>query len=297
VTAVIVLSDGRGRAEVHPQMGAAIGRYDFTMPNGEVVPIFQTAPSTGRGGPFALGMNLLAPFSNRISGGGFAHEGQFHRLGRNGHGPYPVHGNAFMLPWTVVAARENAVRLRLHSDGPGPFRYDAEVNYVLSDGTLNMRLAIVNRASGSLPYGAGFHPWFVRSPETRLAMATAGYWTETEDHLPHSYRRSAGDAELDFSSSRALPRGWLNTAFTGWNGEASLEWPDRALAVHISAPQPLRTVILYSLSATADFICVEPVSHSVDAHNRSEPGTARPQVLAPGATLVAATTITPHALT
>jgi aldose 1-epimerase len=293
---MIVLSDGLGRAEVHPQMGAAIGRYDFTMPNGEVVPIFQTATSAGREGPFALGMNPLAPFSNRISGGGFAHDGLFHRLERNGRGPYPVHGNAFMLPWTVAATQENAVLLQLRSDGPGPLRYDAEAGYSLSEGSLRMRLAIVNRASGSLPYGAGFHPWFVRSPETRLTMATAGYWTETEDHLPDSYRRSAGDAELDFSSSHALPDGWLNAAFTGWDGEATLVWPDRALAVRISAPEPLRTIILYSPSAAADFICVEPVSHSVDAHNRSEPGTAPPQILAPDATLVAEATITPYAL-
>jgi len=293
---VIVLSDGLARAEVHPAVGAAIGRYDYVMPNGDLVPIFQTAPSEGREGPFALGMNLLAPFSNRISGGGFVHEGQFHRLERNGRGPYPVHGNAFLLPWTMVERSKNNVLLQLNSDGPGPFRYNAAVEYALGDGGLHMRLAITNRAAGSLPYGAGFHPWFVRTPATRLTMVAAGYWTETEDHLPGTFRAMRGDAEFDFSTPRLLPNGWLNNAFTGWDGEATLSWPDRNLAVRITSPEPLTTVILHSPSATADFICVEPVSHSVDAHNRSEPGTAAPQVLAPGGTLVAQTTITAYAL-
>ena len=80
---MIVLDDGRARVAVHPDEGAAIGRYDVIDAASREQPILQTSPSTGRGGPFALGLNLLVPFSNRISGGGFWHEGTFHRLERN----------------------------------------------------------------------------------------------------------------------------------------------------------------------------------------------------------------------
>jgi aldose 1-epimerase len=55
-------------------------------------------------------------------------------------------------------------------------------------------------------------------------------------------------------------------------------------------------VILYSPSAAADYVCIEPVSHSVDAHNRTDAGTAPPQILAPGERLTASAAITPYAL-
>jgi aldose 1-epimerase len=294
---VIVLDDGHARAEVHPNLGAALGRYDVIVGDGRTLPIFQTSASAQRLGPFALGLNLLIPFSNRISGGGFRHDGTFHALERNAADPYPIHGNALWLPWIVRAAAENSVSLGLTSNGPGPFRYVAEVDYTLEAGALSVRLAVTNRGASSLPFGAGFHPWFVRSPEARLTMSAAGYWTETADHLPDEHRPTAGDSRFDFSRGRPLPQTFFNNAFTGWDGRATLEWPDRRLAVDMVATPPLTTAILYSPSAAADYVCIEPVSHSVDAHNRSGDGVAPPQVLSPAETLAVEVTMSPHELT
>lgn len=293
---MIVLDDGRARAEVHPEAGAAIGTYDFIASDGRAAAIFQTARSRSRSGPFALGLNLLIPFSNRIAGGGFRHNGVFYPLERNGPGPYPIHGNAFDRSWTVCDVSPTAVSLTLASDAPGPFRYDAEVHYALEDGMLQTRLVVVNRAPVSLPFGAGLHPWFVRTPATRLTMTATGYWTETPDHLPDVYLPTANDAHFDFSSGRLLPATFFNNALTGWNGRATLEWPDRGLKVELAAAAPLTTAILYSPSSESDFVCIEPVSHSVDAHNRTDRGTAPPQVLQPGEAITAAASFMPCGL-
>ena len=82
-------------------------------------------------------------------------------------------------------------------------------------------------------------------------------------------RRSAGGprAEWDFAAPRALPSGWINNAFLGWDGRATVLWPDRSLELEIEADPPLSTYILYSPSDEADFFCFEPVTHPVDAHN------------------------------
>jgi aldose 1-epimerase len=293
---MLVLDDGRARAEVHPHIGAAMGRYDYVRGDGRVLPIFQTAPSPQRSGPFALGLNLLIPFSNRISGGGFWHDGVFHALHPNMNGPYPIHGNAFMLPWRVRASNATRASLVLDSEGPGDFRYLAEVDYALEGGALTVNLAITNHGPLSLPFGAGLHPWFVRSPDMRLTMSAAGYWTETADHLPDVYLPTAGDGIFDFTTGRLLPETFVNNALTGWNGNATLAWPDRGLAVDISASAPLRTVVLFSPSAAADYVCVEPVSHSIDAHNRTGIGVEAPQILTLGETLIARTTLTPREL-
>ena len=293
---LIVIRDDFAAAEIHPDQGAAVGRYDIVRPGGEVLPVFQTSPHPRRAGPYALGLNLLIPFSNRISGGGFWHEGTFYRLERNTAGPHPIHGNAFEAAWTVRESTATSATLDLHSEGPGPFRYDAAVTYSLLAGALYTRLVIKNLASKSLPFGAGFHPWFVRTAETRLTMRTAGYWTETADHLPDRFVVTRDDPEFDFSRPKRLPSTWMNTAFTGWEREATLTYPDRKLAVEITAEEPLTTVIAYSPSDAPDFVCVEPVSHSVDAHNRTGPGTAPLQVLEPGAVLTVEATIRPYAI-
>jgi aldose 1-epimerase len=293
---MIVISDEHARVEVHAADGAAIGRYDLIGRNGELLPIFQTAPTPGRKGPYVHGLNLLVPFSNRISGGGFSHDGSFYPLERNTAGPYPIHGNAFLLPWTVTEAGPRGAVLSLSSDGPGAFRYDATVAYDLADGALSVKLTLVNRAPRSLPYGAGFHPWFVRTPDARLTMRAAGYWTETADHLPDRYLPAAGDARFDFAGGRELPHDPFNNALTGWDGRATLAWPARRLAVDILTPPPLTTAILYSPAAGSDFVCIEPVSHSVDAHNRRDPGSTPPQVLQPGEALVVEASFRPQTL-
>lgn len=292
---VIVLDDGRARVEVLPEAGAAIRRYDRTA-GGTIEPIFQTAPSPTRAGPFALGQNLLVPFSNRISGGGFRHAGVFHPLQRNTAGPYPIHGNGFTESWTAGDRSSTAVALTLASKGPGPFRYEAEVRYALDDGALRCRLTVTNRAATGLPYGAGFHPWFVRTAATRLTLHASGYWTGTPDHLPDTHLTAAGDPLFDFAAPRALPDGFTNCVLTGWTGRADLLWPDRGLGVAITAPPPLTTLVLYSPSGDSDFVCIEPVSHTVDAHNRTDAGTAPPQILEPGETLATETAFRPYAL-
>lgn len=292
---MIVLDDGRAQVEVHPEAGAAIGRYDLIGTDG-MLPIFQTVRPPRNGSDVPPGLMLLIPFSNRISGGGFQHAGVFHPLERNAADPYPIHGNALALPWTLAEATARRAVLTLSSDGPGPFRYDAEIAYGLEGGALTTRLAVTNRAAIGLPFGVGLHPWFVRTPQARLTMNAAGYWSETADHLPDAYLPTAGDARFDFAPGRALPETFFNNAFTGWDGRATLAWPERGLAVDIVASPPLTTAILYSPSAEAEFVCIEPVSHSVDAHNRTDPGTAPPQVLQSGETLTAEAAFRPYLL-
>lgn len=278
--------------ELAPEVGGAVLRYDVETPDGWQ-PILLASTDSGRTGPFALASNVLAPWSNRISGGGFSFEGQFHALESNGE-RYPNHGNAYASVWNVAEIYESRAVLALSSVGPGPFSYDARLTYRLEGPSLSMRLALTNRAHIALPYGGGFHPWFPRTSDARLGFTAAGVWTETSDHLPDRYL--AGDPDWDFEDAPPLPDRWLNNAFTGWSGQARIVWPSRNLAAIVTADQPLRTLILYSPSKSADFISIEPVSHSVDAHNRTGIGVAPPQRLAPGETLTLTATITPGRL-
>ena len=83
-----------------------------------------------------------------------------------------------------------------------------------------------------------------------------------------------------------MPPGWINNAFLEWDGRARIDWTDRDLSLDVTADAPLRTFIVYSPGASADYFCFEPVSHPVDAHNLGEPIEKTGLVeLAPGETI------------
>lgn len=262
----LLLSDGKAELEITPSLGAGIARYDLLGPNGRE-PLFRPAPEQTRD-PFALGCNLLAPWSNRISNGGFFFEGRFHPLEPTLKGePFPIHGNAFGLPWQVQSLGRCSACLTLDSEGPGPFFYRTEVRYGLDAGALTVELAITNKAEATLPYGLGLHPWFPRTPQTRLLAAAPLVWLEDVRHLPVRRVSIEQRPDWDFRSERVLPKGWINNGFEEWTCAASIVWPERSLAIDVTADPSLSICIIYSPGVTADFLCVEPVSHVVNAHN------------------------------
>jgi aldose 1-epimerase len=290
----LTLSDGVAEAVVLPWLGGGLERYDLVS-RGRREPLFRAAPPE-TSEPFALANILLVPWSNRISGGGFHFGGAFHRLDANVPGePFPIHGNGFSSQWRVREHRADRAILSLASDGPGPFRYEAEATYELSNGALTMRLAVVNRAKDPLPYGLGFHPWLPRTRDTLLAASAQGVWLEDQRHLPTGRLPVNERPEWDFSTLQRLPEQWLNNAFDGWGGRAAIVWPDRRLALDVEAGPRLGVYIVYSPTGAADFFCFEPVAHPVDAHNLPPDPTAYGlTILAPGARLEASCRFIPR---
>src|SRR5262245_48032530 len=151
----VELRDSRSRLVVSPDGGAAILRYDALLPGREPLPLFKPTDS-GQ----AFGCQLLVPFSNRISSGGFEFDGRFFSVEPNVPGEaFPIHGDGFQRQWRVATRDEHEVELALDEGAIGPYRYAARVRYALNDGALTATLSVENRATIRLPYGLGFHPW------------------------------------------------------------------------------------------------------------------------------------------
>jgi len=263
----LTISDGVAEAVIAPDLGAGLAAYDLVGVSVRT-PLFRPCREPSRAGPFDLALNLLVPWSNRISGGGFRFGGQFHALAPNLPGePFPIHGNGFSSRWQTERATADKAELSLRSDGPGPFRYEAHARYSLAGGALTMRLSVRNLGAAPLPFGLGFHPWIVRGEGTRLEAKAERVVLETHDHLPAGETPVASRPEWDFAVARGLPSEWINNAFLGWDGRATILWPERGLALDVEAEPALSTYILYSPSGEAGFFCFEPVTHPVDAHN------------------------------
>jgi aldose 1-epimerase len=262
--APVELANDVARVAVRPDLGAGLTRYDIWR-DGVWEPIFRAVPDE-TDHPFQLSNILLVPFSGRVSGGGFTFAGRFHALAPNLAGEkLPIHGSGFNAAWHVLRHSPDEIVLALMGSTIGPFRFDAQACYRLEGAALRMELAVTNRAGGELPYGLGFHPWFVRDVDTRLCATAATAWLEGADHLAAGALPMAARPDMDFSTARRLPEGWLLNWTEGWDGRARISWPRRKLAVAIEASEDLGTYVLYSPKGDADFVCFEPVSHPVDA--------------------------------
>lgn len=197
--------------------------------------------------------------------------------------PLPIHGSGWQRPWTVVEARTDAVVLTLECREPAPFAYGARLTYELSGRCLHVSLEVTHLGDLALPYGLGLHPWLPRTPWTTLQAASDAVWLETLEHLPDRCVPIAELPEWDFRVARALPASWINNGLVGWRGRACIRWPERGLALGIEASAALGTCIVFSPGAEADFFCVEPVSHAVDAfHLPGGPEAHGLRILEPG---------------
>lgn len=263
---LLSLRAGRLEVDLVPQAGGAIGRFsvdgrhDVLRPTpGEVI---AAAVAANRGNDMAC--YPLLPFSNRIAGGRFTFDGQEIVLRRNWSGvSHPMHGDGWARAWQVQRhdsrSTEIAYDHAADPDGGWPFAYRARQAYRLDDDRLTVRLSLENLEAHDVPAGIGLHPFFVRDAETELSCRTERVWLGDAEVLPTE--RVRVPAAWDFSAGRRIGGLALDNCFEGWDGRASIAWPDRELTLEISADEALRTLVIFT-PAERPFFCVEPVSHA-----------------------------------
>lgn len=277
----IELRAGDACARIVPARGASVTGLWV-----DEVPVLRPASGHAENGPFSVSGIVLAPFSNRVSRP-FSWQGSPVALARNLETEaFPIHGDAFQRCWEVLELSPRRTVLHLAQGAFGPLRYEATLTYALFPGSFRSELSLLSRSEQPMPFGLGFHPWFPRDADTRLAFAASGVWKEDACHLPASESPAPVPEEWDFSEGRALPEAWINNGFDGWDGVLRIDQGKAGVSVAVTASSLLSTLIVFSPEATAGFFCAEPVSHPVDAHNL--PGMPGLVTLAPGNTLWAA---------
>jgi aldose 1-epimerase len=280
---LIELTSGPLSVAVDPMRGASITAFRYDA-GGWAHDIFRTDDGNAVD-PMATALQVLVPWVNRISGGGFNHDGTFHRLEPNRSGePLPIHGTGFQQEWAIARQDPASVTLHLASEGPGPFAYEATYGIRLRAGCLELTLAVTNMARTALPFSLGFHPWFNRTPEACLQARARQMWLEDRSYLPTRPVDLDDPLAFDFGSLSHLPDQWINNTFTGWDGHAAIHWPELEIGLEIVSGDT-DCFHVYSPGSTAHFFCFEPVSAIPDAINvlgYGHPGS--PRVTAPGET-------------
>jgi len=76
--------------------------------------------------------------------------------------------------------------------------------------------------------------------------------------------------QLEFSNGpRVQDREGTDHCFDGWQGRATVSYRDPSRMIVLAGCEATHSVIVY-VPADADYFCVEPVTHTVDAFNLPE---------------------------
>jgi len=227
--------------------------------------------------PLGLASFPLVPWSNRIAHGRFVWEGREIRLPRNfGDHPHAIHGHGWQRPWTVDAADGTSAVLSFeHAPDEWPWAYRAEQRFEVHPRGFDVRMSVENRSGARMPAGLGHHPYYIKTPGMRLRAGLAGWWQTDEFIMPTAY---VEEARTDWSDKLHAPT-TTDNVFAGWDRTARIEWPERGVALTMTADEPARWMVIYS-PPDQPICCIEGVTHPTDPFNDPDrPGLA---VLEPG---------------
>jgi aldose 1-epimerase len=243
---------------------------------------------------YSLASFAMVPWSNRISAGGFEHDGRFYDLACNREGePYPIHGDGWLQPWSLHQPSSDALVMSLESRrfGGNPYEYDATQTFCLRADGLDQTIAVTHIGERPLPYGLGLHPWFLREAKTRLHADVQGVWLSGDDPLPVSHSATFPDT-WDLRHGANMNGPLIDNAYTGWSGEGVIRWPERGLQLTMRVPAVQQAhreskvtpgyCLVYRPPSGPAF-CFEPVTHPIDAFHA--PDRAGLQVLNQGESL------------
>jgi len=221
----------------------------------------------------------LVPFGNRVKDNHFTFNGQNHTLEPNTDWDrHYLHGEGWQAGWSVVEERSNHLVMEFeHRGGEVAYNYQARQTFTLSDDMLEVRLAVKNIGQKALPFGLGWHPYFVASWQTTLWAPAQKFWTEAENFLPD--RLADFPPDVNFSQPKTLPERWVNNGLQDWIGKAIIHWPEQNLALHLEADPLFRHAFVFvpgegapphggkDIEFGEGYFCFEPMSHLANGHN------------------------------
>jgi len=266
--AVAVLQHERQRLSVLPGLGGSLASWEYQA-QGQWTPLLR--PWNGSSDLYTTACFPLVPWSNRITADGFIHRGQHYPVRPNRAGEaYPIHGDGWLQAWQIVTQEANRIELQLDSCeyDNNPYTYQASQTFSLSADGLEIQLSVTNRGSQELPFGLGLHPYFLHNPATRLQSRANGVWLCGADPIPTGYTRQL-PVGWDYNHPAALTGDLIDNCFSGWDGLARIDYPDRGLRIEMQM-QDCNGLSLMYRPPGLDYFCLEPITHPIDAFHMSD---------------------------
>jgi aldose 1-epimerase len=255
----LVLRSDATRLTVDPYRGGTIREFEW---HGHAV--FRPTAAMAGDDPFDTACFPMVPYVNRIACGRFSFGGRAVRLTRNWtKDPHPLHGYGWRARWSVVTASAARATVRFEggaNEWPWPFR--CEQHFEVTADRLSVELSIANLGDAPMPAMLGLHPYFPDAASAQLQAHLPRVWLTDRAALP--VEETQAPPAWGFDAPRAVSALGLDHCFSGWNGKATLRWPDRTVSIHATRCHHLH---VYAPGGS-DFFCVEPQTAAPGALSR-----------------------------
>jgi aldose 1-epimerase len=197
--------------------------------------------------------------------------------------PFPVHGFGWLDLSQVDSRTAKGVRLVHVRHDPEAYSYRTVLDITLLPDGAEFRLVCTNTGDEGLPFGIGLHPYLPRTIDSVLTVRGGTRVAFDPRGLPVGER--AVDGEDDLRNGRTLPKSTFSALYPDCT-EAEVAGPRSTL--RLAAGGAFRHLLVWAPEGR-DFVCIEPMSHRVDAF--SARASAAPHDLAPGATICGTMTL------
>jgi aldose 1-epimerase len=244
---MVQLQAGSLVCELEPRLGGCIAGLWLSG-----VPVLRSTPAAQLASARQAGSYPLVPFSNRIAQATLQWEGTQHPLVRNNEPePHAIHGVGWQRPWQVLESDERFALLAYEhpADAAWPFAFDSSQTVRLSGEALELTLSLTNQSPVPAPAGLGWHPFFIKRPQSRISFDATGRWEMGGDKLPTRRIPSLG-LDADCASLD------VDHCYDGWGGLVHL----RDELIHVRVTSNLSRLVVFT-NATRDTVAIEPVSH------------------------------------
>ncbi|MSP54400.1 MAG: hypothetical protein EXR69_02155 [Myxococcales bacterium] len=265
----VTLANDHLQVTVSPQLGASLMGLRARLPRGWTA----LMPEPGSAGcDLAAASFVMAPYSNRISGGRFTFGGRGYAL-EDGQ-RHAMHGCVRKRPWQVLDVGPTRVRLRFRSSDHAavnwPWPFEVEVSYALDGPTLTSSFVLTNRGDSPMPAGFGFHPYFLRAPSREGEAVSVQFKTAAVYPDAHGTRIPSGPAApvpaCDYTIERALlPADFHDFCAAGYDGGGSITWPETGARIDFRATQAFGHLVFYN--PPEPYFAMEPVTNANDGVN------------------------------
>jgi galactose mutarotase-like enzyme len=254
-----ILSDesAGSQVEVVPERGGIITRWRI---QGQEIFYLDAERFTHPDLSVRGGNPILFPICGNLPDNAYSHNGQQYTLKQ--------HGFARDLPWEVSEQQTQgkaSLTLVLNSNEQTkavyPFDFQLVFTYELQGNTLSIRQQYKNLSSTSLPFSAGFHPYFL----------TGGDKTQLEFHIPSQQYQDQKTKEIHaFDGNFDFNRDEIDVAFGNLTSQsATVTDSSRKLKLTLDYDPIYSKLVFWTLKGK-DFYCLEPWTAPRNALNTSE---------------------------